>query len=460
MKQLKFTSLFKLTVDPPRVITFIGGGGKTTIISKLASELTAAGHKVLITTTTKFYPFPGISNFIANNDSEVMHRLKNHFKNNNLAVYGNSLTAENKIVGVSPLQVSKIKEELPVTILIEADGSRGLPVKGYNSDEPVIPDCTKLVIALIGAEAIGKTLSSQTAHRPDQLAAAVKIKKGSVLTEQILALAFGTMLEKALKQAPAAETICILNKVNLLAKKNRGLLKIAKKLSELSTRPRYFLGTEAKSAEPVKAIISLGSEKPAPAVTAVVLAAGSATRMGRDKLSLPLDQHTILERTLANVKKAGVDEIIVVVKPGSPWCGKLANRGYTIVENHYHAEGQSSSLKAGLMAVSNSTQGALFILGDQPEVTPCLYKELIAAYRSSFKLVTAPLYQGRRGNPTLFDRRTWPKLLELSGDEGGRFLFKQLEKYQVDYVETEDSSILADIDTIDDYHDLLQREKY
>ncbi len=459
MKQLKLASILELAASPPGVISFIGGGGKTTVISKLASDLTSAGQKVLITTTTKFYPFPELTHFTAKNDPDVIKKLENHFANNDLAVYGSNLTAENKIEGISSIELLKLREELPVTILVEADGSRRLPVKGYNPDEPIIPECTELVIALAGADAIGKSLTQQTVHRPQQLSKAIKVEIGSLLTEEKLALIFSNMLELALNQAPQAEAFCILNKLDLLQQESSVMLSLAKALSEQPIRPRYLLGAEAKSSEPLKAIFNLDSEKPAPAVTAVVLAAGSASRMGKEKLSLPFEQHTILERTLTNVKNAAVDEIIVVVKPGTDWIEKLSNTDYVLVENHEHADGQSTSLKAGLMTVSSSIQGVMFVLGDQPEVTPYLYKKIIDQYKSSFKLITAPLYQGQRGNPIIFDRRTWPVLLGLEGDEGGRFLFKQLEEYQVSYVETEDSSILADIDTMDDYHKLLKREK-
>jgi len=460
MRQLKFASILELAVNPPSVVSFIGSGGKSTIISKLASELSSAGQKVLITTTTKFYPFPELTHFTVNNELNIISKLKNHFKNNNLAVLGSRFNAENKIEGVSTDEIFNLKNNLPVTILVEADGSRGLPVKGYNPDEPVIPECTELVLALAGADAIGKPLTQQIAHRPQQLSKAINVEIGSLLTEEKLALIFNNMLELALNQAPHSETFCILNKLDLLQQELSGLLSLTKALSEQPIRPRYFLGTEAKSVESIKSIIRLNSEKPAPAVTAVVLAAGSASRMGKDKLSLPFDQHTILERTLTNVKNAGFDEIIVVVKPGSDWIEKLSNTDYILVENHEHADGQSTSLKAGLMAVNSSIQGVMFVLGDQPEVTPYLYEKLIDQYKTSLKLITAPLYQGQRGNPTIFDRRTWQALLSLEGDKGGRFLFKQIEEYQVDYVETEDSSILADIDTLDDYHKLLQREKY
>ncbi len=456
MRQLKFASILELAASTPGIISFIGGGGKTTVISKLASELTSAGQKVLITTTTKFYPFPETTNFTANNDPEVIHRLKNHFINNDLAVYGSNLTAENKIEGISSFEISKLREELSVTVLVEADGSRGLPVKGYNAYEPVIPGCTELVLALAGADAIGKPLTQQTVHRPQQLSKAIKVEAGSLLTEEKLALVFSYMLELSFKQAPNAEVFCILNKLDFFKQNYSGCLRLAKALSEQPTRPRYLLGAEAKSSEPLKAIFNMNLEKSTIKVAAVVLAAGSAKRMGKDKLKLPYGKYTILEQTLDNLKNASVDEIIVVVKPGSDWLDKLDDKGFVLVENHKHADGQSTSLKTGLKAVSCTIQGAMFILGDQPDVTPTLYNTLIEAYRSSFKLATAPVFNGKRGNPTIFDRRTWPLLLDLSGDEGGRSLFKHLEKEQLEFVETEESAILADIDTPGDYRKLIK----
>ena len=456
MRQLKLSSIFELAENPPRVISFIGSGGKTTIISKLASELNSAGRKVLITTTTKLFPFPGITTFTAKNELNVMDKLKNHFADNNLAVYGNYLTPENKIEGISRLEIAKLKEELNVTILVEADGSRGLPVKGYNPDEPVIPGCTDLIVALAGADAIGKPLNNHTVHRPEQLAAGIQVETGSPITEEILALTYNYMLTAAKNQAAGAELICILNKIDLLKDESSGILKLIDALSDLPVRPGYLLGTDTNSPEPVKMIFNIGSERPLPKVAAIILAAGSAKRMGEDKLKLSYGKHTILEQTLENVNKADFDEIVLVIKPGSDWADRLNESNYTLVENHEHISGLSTSLKAGLRAVSSSIQGSMFILGDQPGITSSLYSKLIYAYRSNLKYITAPIYDEKRGNPTIFDRRTWPILLQLSGDQGGKSLFKQFKKNQLDYIETNEKAIIEDIDTPGDYSKLIK----
>jgi CTP:molybdopterin cytidylyltransferase MocA len=69
--------------------------------------------------------------------------------------------------------------------------------------------------------------------------------------------------------------------------------------------------------------------------------------------------------------------------------------------------------------------------------------------------IVAPLVDGKRANPVLFDRTTFPELMALSGDVGGRAIFSKLP---VDYLTWHDQSLLTDVDTLDDYRKLINRE--
>jgi molybdenum cofactor cytidylyltransferase len=83
-----------------------------------------------------------------------------------------------------------------------------------------------------------------------------------------------------------------------------------------------------------------------------------------------------------------------------------------------------------------------------PQTPASLVRSLVETHAASLAPIVAPLVDGQRGNPVLFDRDTFPELMELSGDVGGRPLFA---RYPVEWVPWHDSGILADVDTQDDY---------
>jgi molybdenum cofactor cytidylyltransferase len=84
-----------------------------------------------------------------------------------------------------------------------------------------------------------------------------------------------------------------------------------------------------------------------------------------------------------------------------------------------------------------------------------LLRSLVDLHASTLAPLAAPMVDGRRANPVLFDRRTFPDLLALEGDTGGRSLFS---KYQPVWLPWLDSSLVLDVDTQEDYERLLALE--
>lgn len=192
----------------------------------------------------------------------------------------------------------------------------------------------------------------------------------------------------------------------------------------------------------------------------MVLAAGAASRMGRDKLALEIAGKTVLEHTLDRVAAAGIENCIVVVRPGGGRPARLSERaGCTPVVNHAYAAGIAASLKVGLSAVDGAAQGVIFALGDQPCVPPSVFRSLVENHANRLSLVTGPAYRGKRGNPVLFDRRTWPLLMQLKGDSGGRQVIEMLPEREISWLETGAPAVLQDIDTPGDYRKMLRREE-
>jgi molybdenum cofactor cytidylyltransferase len=102
-----------------------------------------------------------------------------------------------------------------------------------------------------------------------------------------------------------------------------------------------------------------------------------------------------------------------------------------------------------------SIDSALIVLGDQPLITARVIDSLITTYRITGKRIVAPLYDGKRGSPVLFDKSFFPELLEIAGDEGGR---KVLERHRedVEVVEISDAMADYDVDTWEAYQQVLE----
>lgn len=156
-------------------------------------------------------------------------------------------------------------------------------------------------------------------------------------------------------------------------------------------------------------------------IAGIVLAAGRSTRLGRPKQLLPVLGEPLLRHTIRRVLASSLDSVILVVGHDADAIrDAVAQLPLDIVFNPDAALGQSTSVRAGLAALSQDIDAAVFILGDQPSIDPSVIDALIAAWTESRAPVLAPLYEDGMGNPVLFDRRVFPELTALQGDSGAR----------------------------------------
>ena len=160
-------------------------------------------------------------------------------------------------------------------------------------------------------------------------------------------------------------------------------------------------------------------------VAALVLAGGGSRRLGRPKQLLPWGGATLLDHVLDQVRRWGIDEIWVVLGAHADAVSEQVDlTGVGVVENPEWEEGLASSLRAGLDAMGRLSRvdGALIVMGDQPDVSEEAVAEVVAAYRPGKTAAVVPKYRYIRGNPVLVDRLLWPRLMSLEGDEGARRL--------------------------------------
>jgi molybdenum cofactor cytidylyltransferase len=180
--------------------------------------------------------------------------------------------------------------------------------------------------------------------------------------------------------------------------------------------------------------------------------------MGRAKQLLRFRGQTLLECVVDNALRSLLHEVVVVVgHQADRLVPLLTGRGVAVVRNPRYASGQSSSIRAGLGALGAEADAALFLLGDQPLITPEIIDTILAAYQRNPAPIVQPTFGGRRGNPVLFDRRTFPRLTALAADTGARVLFEAYAG-QIVKVPVADPAIHFDIDTEQDYRRLLELE--
>ncbi len=190
-------------------------------------------------------------------------------------------------------------------------------------------------------------------------------------------------------------------------------------------------------------------------ICAIILAAGSSSRMGTPKLLLPWAGTTILGQVVSTFAAAGLQEVVVVTGAEHTRIESLVadlpgNIPIRTVLNPAHAGGQMlDSIKVGLSALDARPRAALIGLGDQPQVRLETLQKVITAFLQTSAPLVIPSFHNRRGHPWLVSRTLWQAILELPAQTTAR-QFLNASAGIVEYVDA-DESILQDIDTPDEY---------
>jgi len=195
-------------------------------------------------------------------------------------------------------------------------------------------------------------------------------------------------------------------------------------------------------------------------VAAIVLAAGSSSRMGRPKQVLPVDGKSLVRR--AGEAAAGSKALTTVVVTGAARDlveQELHDLPLQLVHNPTYEQGMSTSLRAGLALVAPDAriQAVVVLLADQPFVDASIVDALIARYEHGRAKIVRPRYVGQPGNPVLWDRSLFAALAAQTGDQGGRSLLQQ-HAAEIVWVDLPDARLQFDVDTPEAYASLTQPE--
>jgi molybdenum cofactor cytidylyltransferase len=455
-----------LRYSKPSCLAFVGAGGKTTAIFKAARELLTATRDeqetrtVLVSTSTHFGAWQSVyaDRFFTINSLSDIAELENDLPSGVVLLTGDEIN--NYLGGLPPKLLEKVRaiaEDHNLPLFIEADGSHTYPLKAPAEHEPAIPDFAQVVVVVAGLQGLGKTLTKNWVHRPEKFAELSELHIGELVTGDALAK---VLLNRngGLKNIPSnARRIVLLNQAD-----TPELQSDAKTISEklipnyhsvliasLSGENTGFAANGAQTHEQGNGIHAVIEQ-----ISGIILAAGGSSRFGEPKQLLPWKGIPLIRHVALLALKAGLSPVIVVTGSSSGGVESvISDLPVRIVNNIEWATGLSSSIKAGITTIPNEVGGAVFLQADQPHIPSALIQSLVAAHEATLCPLIAPQINGQRGNPVLFDSYTFPKLLSLEGDIGGRALFG---KFPIQWVPWHDSNLLLDIDSEDDYRNFLR----
>ena len=183
-------------------------------------------------------------------------------------------------------------------------------------------------------------------------------------------------------------------------------------------------------------------------MTCILLAAGSASRFGSQKLLARLpDGRRIVEAAAANLLLACNGNVVAVTRRDPELMQVLKAAGCQVVVHDHADEGMGTSIAAGVAATAGAS-GWVIALGDMPSIRVDTLRAIVDALRAGARIVV-PVVGGRRGHPVGFSAHYLARLLALTGDTGAREMLKADVAF-VDELRVEDMGIFADIDTIAD----------
>jgi molybdenum cofactor cytidylyltransferase len=179
-------------------------------------------------------------------------------------------------------------------------------------------------------------------------------------------------------------------------------------------------------------------------ITGILLAAGSGTRFGGDKLLHPLEDGVAIAAHAARNLLAVTPDVVAVVRWGDfPLYELLEQEGCQVTMFKDAASGMGASLAHGI-AQARGADGWVVALADMPRVSPETIRAVVAALEEG-ALIAAPARKGGRGHPVGFAASLRDELLALSGDQGARAVVER-HRAEVRLIECEDPGIFYDVD--------------
>lgn len=184
-------------------------------------------------------------------------------------------------------------------------------------------------------------------------------------------------------------------------------------------------------------------------VCAAVLASGTGTRFGGEKISAMMGGKQVVCHAVEDLVAAGLEEIMLVVRPETVTERLACSAEARIVRNAHYREGMASSIRAAVNNAGKDCDGLLLVNGDMPFFGQARYREMVAIFMSNPDSIVAATVCGVRRNPAIFPASMMKDLLGLKGEDGGRKLLASHSGKVVEYAVNSITAVM-DIDTPQD----------
>lgn len=176
--------------------------------------------------------------------------------------------------------------------------------------------------------------------------------------------------------------------------------------------------------------------------------------MGTLKQLLPLGDRPLIRICIENIIASGVKDIVVVLPGnGGKISDALSGLPVNITFNNNTESDMAASVSAGLLVAKASSSSIMVCLCDHPLITAGTFLTLITAHRQSPGKIVVPIFQGKKGHPSIFPRHT---LKEISSGSTMRQII-QKDARRVSRIEVTDEGVVLDMDTLNDYAEMLRR---
>lgn len=431
-----------LRLDKTSRLAIVGAGGKSTILFNSAKEfgmpvvLAATAH--LCTDQLKLAD----THLIIERQVDLEIAFQKPLKG--ITLLTGPVGKNNRTRGIQSSEVDLIWEycdQLNLPLLVEADGSRRLPLKAPAEHEPPIPEWVNQVVVVVGLSALGKPVSEETIFRAEKFAEITGSRLGERITFEII-ISYLLADEGGLKNIlNTARKSVFFNQLDQVVLNDQEKQSISRSLLE---RYHQVIWGNAAQPAPEKRI-----EQRVERVAGIILAAGGSQRFGKPKQLLEWRGKPFIWHVVQKSLQAGLQPIVVVTGAYSQLVeNAISDLPVMVVHNPHWEMGLSTSVKCGLAGVADQVGAAVFLMSDVPQVPQEVIERLVSAHPKKAGTIYSTASQGQLVNPVLFDRRCFEDLLKLEGERGGKVLFN---KYSVEAFEWENSNDLRDIDREEDY---------
>lgn len=201
------------------LVAFVGAGGKTSALQRLALGLAEDGDTVAVTTTTAMFAAQlaslGPLVLMSDGAAPLATRVKQELLRNRVVAMAGLVGDDGKARGLSPAAVDDLwRQRIADSVVVEADGSRGLPLKSFGAAEPQLPSEATTVVVVAGLDALGSPLDEAHVHRARLLRSALSVAEDEVVTPRLFARALALQVARVRSLNPRAGIVALLNKAD------------------------------------------------------------------------------------------------------------------------------------------------------------------------------------------------------------------------------------------------------